>query len=196
MLMKIKRSLSQVRIGGILCPRPILRLGVFAPGIGWYEVPFLLDTGTMISIISSTLTSTLGLRRSSQMGTTNVHVAGSTRRGHATKMRVRFSEYPDKHFTWPCILAEEPPGPAPVSRTAPATPEEWAERSEGHTMPCLLGTAGFLSDDFDLLIEKEMITLFNRHSWWRKNRKVMWRAFGLAAALVAIAGAILYSRLK
>jgi hypothetical protein len=194
--MKIKRSLSQVRIGGVLCPRPILRLGLFAPGIGWNEFPFLLDTGTMISIIPATLTATLGLRPASQMGTTHLHVAGATRLGHATNMRVRFSEYPDTHFTWPCILAEEPPGTAPATRTAPTTPEEWAQRSEGHSMPCLLGTAGFLSEDFDLLIEKETITLFNRDSWWRKNRKMLWWAFGFAATLAAITGAILYMRQK
>ncbi len=194
--MKIQRPLRTVRIGGVLCVRPILNIDVFSSLFGWKNVRFLVDTGTLITIIPTSLATTLSLSASSQMGTTGLRLGGATRRGHAANMRFRFSEYPDTHFTWPCILAEEPPGAAPATRTATATPEEWAERAEGHSMPCLLGTAGFLSDDFDLLIEKETITLFNRHRWWRKNRQMLWRVFGLAAALAAITGVILYRRLK
>jgi hypothetical protein len=194
--MKIRRHFPSLRIGGVMCPCPSLDIDVFSPRLGWRSVHFLVDTGTTISIIPDRVATSLQLSDAGQMGVTSLRVGGSTRRGRATTIRVRFSEYPDAHFNWPCVLAAEPPAETSTRRTAPATAEEWAERSEGLTMPCLLGTAGFLSDDFDVLIEKETITLFNRRSWWRKNRQKLWRVFGLAAALTAITGAILYKRLR
>ena len=129
--MKINRLLPQLRIGNYLCPYPMLDIEVWSPRNGWQTVPFLVDTGTMVSIVPATWANILHLKASPQSKSSHIHVAASTRRGQHAYMRVRFSEYLQNEFTWPCVIADEPQDSVSLPKAAPRSTEEWARRTHG-----------------------------------------------------------------
>lgn len=185
--MKILRQIHEVKIAGRFYPCPLLDIDVYSRNSGWRNLTFLVDTGTTISVIPASIAEAYRLDLRPSKSNMHLHVGGSTRRGQFADMRVRFSEYPQNEFNWPCVIVDEPHGSPTLSKAAPRSTEEWGERSQGHSMPCLLGVAGFVSDDFDMLLSNERITLFKRRHWWNRHRGKLRLAFDAAAGFALIA---------
>ncbi len=169
--MRIRQPLRYVHTSNVLCPYPVLEIEVFSSEISWRTLRFLIDTGCPISIVPKVRGS--GLLRFGRGRPLTIKVAGARRLGELTNMRFRFPEQRQHEYTWPVLIADEPVGEAPTRRSNPSSVEDWAERVQGYTLPCLLGTAGFLSHDFDLLLQKDSITLYRRGGWQHRLRQLI-----------------------
>lgn len=168
--------LTRQIVAGVECRLPILKMELQSP-LGWLPIQFNIDTGTSISIIHETEAAQARLSTPSTGRRIRIRVVGGTRSGRLTTMNVRFPEHPQRVFAWPALIAESP--------TAADARRE---------LPSLLGLAGFLTEDFDMLIDAEHFTLFDRHSWLNRRRVVKLALASFVAGLGVASGIGLIAR--
>src|SRR5258708_38356682 len=103
--MKIQRPIRTILVGGHRCQLPRLDIEVFSTQSGWRNVRFLVDTGCAISVIPQIQVPGILVRNRGEP--LNINVAGSSRRGQLTTIRIRFAKYRQYEVKWPRLISDE-----------------------------------------------------------------------------------------
>jgi hypothetical protein len=160
----MKRSipLTEYWVGGIKCPLPAFtiqvrdRYGLYVPML------FRIDTAADFSTILASIARDKGLPfREHAVGRVR-GLAGVVER-YRDRIHVNIA---DREYDWPCDFLR-----APVSASHETT---------GHTLPPVLGRAGFL-DEFGFCMDPESFTLTRLgplRRWWRQCVHRSKSAFG------------------